>query len=205
MDGVLTHHDTMSYLVRGRLLRNPLRLIPALPFVAAMALLRKHPRAHGVTLRTLVTLGLAGMPADLYADLARATAQHLARGGTWAMDDGIAAIRAHLADGDAVTITTGCELALATAFLEEYGLAQVPIAASLYRPGRRYHHNFEATKVATLESMGVDLPHALLYTDSTADLPLARLVAATRLVNPDEHTLRAFAAAGVAAEPLRWT
>lgn len=204
MDGVLTHHDTMSYLVRGRLLRNPLRLIPALPLVAAMTVLRRRPRAHGVTLRSLVTIGLTGMPADAYAILARATAQHLARGGTWALDDGIAAIRAHVAAGDEVTITTGCELALAVAFLEEFGLASVPIAASLYRPGRPYHHNFEAAKVTTLESMGVDLPNALFYTDSTADLPLARLVASTRLVNPDELTIRQFTDAGVEFETLRW-
>jgi phosphatidylglycerophosphatase C len=208
LDGVLANGDSMSSLVRRRLFSNPFRLALAAPLVAAMSAFKGRPVPRGLMARSVVRVALLGVDPAEYAVTAHSTGIALAETPGWPIRAGIDAVRAHLAAGDRVTVTTGCEEHLARGFLMGVGLGEVPLVGSRFRPrdlpGTMYAHNYGAAKLSGLRSLGVPVERSMFYTDSIADLPVAAMAESVRLVNPDEGIRQAYFLAGVSFDHVRW-
>lgn len=195
LDGVLTTHDTMGHFGRSRLGRKPARLAVAIPF---LLLTRVHalPAVSAWAAGVVTRITLGAMPHADYVAEADAVGSALATVPGFVMADGVAALRAHVDAGDTVVICTGSEVSLIRGFLRELDLGDVTLYSSEFaHDGRRVvmvRHNVGRVKVETLASLGLPIAEAIFYTDSVADLPLARVAAHTHLINPDGRTRRAF-------------
>ncbi|MFE4950183.1 HAD family hydrolase [Leifsonia sp. NPDC056665] len=207
LDGVLIHGDTMGALVLGRLREHPLRLFAALPlFVAAQILpgtSLRRARLH----RVLVSLALRGLDRDSYIMLARRTGLRLALRGS-PNRQAIAELK-RLASEHQVVVATASEFHLARAYIDAIGLPGVRVLASqLGFDGASPHlvvHNVGAMKVESLRTNGYNLHRFELYTDSTSDLPLARVANKTTLINPSRRSTRRFRSQIPSAEIHRWS
>jgi phosphatidylglycerophosphatase C len=207
-DLTLTRWDTADRFFRWLLKRSAWRLaliVLALPFVAPLLLsatTRKWPIRFAVWVATL------GRSDD---DLARLVGEHV--DAVFAepvfLEDGLAQLRSHLAQGHRVVIATGCLEPLARTLLQRAGFGHVPLVASTLRPflgGRvRDRHCFGANKVPMLSERGFAPPWDVAYTDHHADLPVLQLSRVRFLVSPKRDCLaRIERALAAKATVLAW-
>lgn len=201
LDGVLSRTDTMATLVFARLRRRPW-LAGSVALLALAAALagptgRLRPRCN----RAIVHLALAGVSEEEYLQLADAVARRLAAREGNAPETIVEALRESAAGG-AVVVSTATERWLAQRYLAEIGITGVQVHASQLRflaDGARFAaHNVGEAKVDAFRAAFPDDRIAVLHTDSSSDLPLARRSTETVLVRPSRRTLRAFIRAGVA-------
>ncbi|WP_109211296.1 MULTISPECIES: haloacid dehalogenase-like hydrolase [Microbacterium] len=207
MDGVLTRHDSMAALIIRRLRAAPWRFAAAVPLVltalAASPWGEVRPRVN----RALVRLALRNVSPLQYVRLAGETAEALAADPDIGRHTIVAVLRQSHARTRAIVVTAS-EKTLARSYLDALGLNDVEVLASTLTVERRGllmgSHNVGARKVQSLRAAGVALDQAVLYTDSASDLPLARAVRHTVLVNAGTRSTRAFRRAPeVSAESLR--
>ena len=195
LDGVLVETDAFTQLVITALRRRPWRLLPAAALTAARLALPRHGHRRLQLNRALVRLALRGVDEADYASLAGSTGVQLGRGAA-PIRALIEAAQRHREAGSRVIVVTATEHRIARSYLDTVGLAEVELLGTevAFRNGtsaRISQYNVGEQKVSALLGLGIDLSTCLLYTDSAADLPLMRRVAAVVLVNPDRGTRRA--------------
>jgi len=208
LDGVLTHRDTMSHVVIRRFAQHPLRIPFGAPMLALSLLLPAVSGTRAKLNRRLVALALRGLQHTDYNAIADDAGDRLALSPRWPVLTAIARVKHHVELGDRVIVTTASERRLARQYLDAVGLGAVELFASELRATYSglafYSHNYGSEKVATLERAGVPLADAILYTDSSSDLPLALRCRATTLVNASTATLRRFRALLPHTTPATW-
>ena len=184
LDGVIARHDTMSELIRRRLRSRPGRILQAIVPAIAWLVLGGIPAMQIRMSRAIGTIALSGIDGDDYTALATALGAELGKSPMWVLEPGVAAAQQHLSAGDDVIVTTGTEEILSRAFLDAAGLADAKLIATRLRfdgaKVRYVHHNLGRHKVGGLVGRRIDL----FYTDSSLDLPVARLADRTVLINP---------------------
>lgn len=200
LDGVLLRGDTMAHLVKTALARRPWRMPAALALLLCARAVPGHSCARAASNRALVRLALRGVPESHYLELVADTAHRLS---DTSADQGlIDEAIAHRASGARVLVVTATERSLAEAYLSVVGLEDVEVLASsisFRQQPRLDTHNVGPAKVEAARQAGADLSSALLYTDSSSDLPLMRAVREVVLVNPGRSTQRAVRRAKLAA------
>ncbi|WP_082072279.1 HAD family hydrolase [Microbacterium azadirachtae] len=207
LDGVLSRSDTMASVVFDRLRRRPWLVVPVGILALASACVSSggphRPRVH----RAIVHIALQGLSLTGYRSLARRVARKLAHrhGNT---DPLIVGRARRTATNGACLITTATEEFLAICYLEELGIQGATLHASRFefrQHGPRFSfHNIGHHKAARLPP---PLSHGAidaLYTDSSSDLPLARLSRNTILIEPSARTVRRFQRSGIPYGIRRW-
>lgn len=110
-DGVLSSVDSMTVLVTRHLRQRPLRLLMALPIVAAHLCAGSVPRVQAaLSRRRLVSHALAGSTAQAVQAECRALGEEMAQHREWRNDDVLARLRAHVDAGHHVVICTATRL-----------------------------------------------------------------------------------------------
>jgi len=207
LDGVLTTGDTMAELITARLLRQPLRLIVAIPLFLAALMARPHGRLRPALNRGLVLLALRGLTDHDYSALAAQFGRELGARPRFRRDRAVREA-AEAATRMRTVVVTASEHMLARAYLDAVGLSGCELLASSRSPGggrvRLAQHNIGAAKVAAVRAAGIDPSECSLHTDSSSDLPLAEAVATVTLVNPSARTIRVIRDRVPQLEIVRW-
>ena len=207
LDGVLSRRDTLGFLVVLRLRRRPVRaVVCAAMSLVSLACLPYGRFRPGIN-RAIVGVALNGVSPAEYHSLAARTVRRLIGDSRTVSSEAISAVRWATSEGQAFVVT-GSEGQLARRYLQEIGLQGVHVQASALSVSdggaRLTHHNVGAAKVMGLRAAGVDLAEATLYTDSAADLELARAVRHTVLVNPSWFTRFTLARRNCSFQVVRW-
>lgn len=183
-DGVLIHGDTFGMFMRGRFARAWWRR--GLVLLASPWLLLVLPFSWRRVVRALVHIGLLGVGAARYCELAQAFAATLVHRPHQFCREGVGRLRAHLAAGERVVIVTGCEDTLVRGVLDGLGVDGVEVLASRLCAGRlgmrSAWHNVGQHKVELLAQHGIEAWH-VAYSDSQQDLPMLALAEEPVLVN----------------------
>jgi phosphatidylglycerophosphatase C len=188
-DLTLTRWDTADRFFRWLLRRNPWRLalvLVAVPVVGplfALRATRKWPVRFAVWVATL------GRSNPDLEPLAREHVDAVFAGTEPVfLDQGLARLRQHLAQGHRVVIATGCLEVLARELLRRGGHGDVALVASTLRPflgGLAVdRHCFAENKIPMLSERGFAPPWSVTYTDHHCDLPVLRLSRERYLVSP---------------------
>ena len=208
LDGVLSHRDTMSHVVIRRFAQHPLRIPLGLPMLAASLLLDPTNDNRAKLNRRLVALALRGLQHTDYNAIADTAGERLALSPHWPVLAAIARAGHHLELGDRVIVTTASERRLARRYLDAVGLGTVELFASELKATFTglacVTHNYGVQKVVALDRARIDLADALLYTDSSSDLPLALRCRETVLVNASSATARRLAPLVPRLTSVRW-
>lgn len=190
---MIARGDTMANLVRRLLIRRPWRALVAAPLLPLWIALSASTTLRGRVSRALVRISCGGLSETEYQAEATDHGKRLASQQRWVIEAGVAQVRREQ-QHKKVIVTTGTELTLARAFLDAVGLQDVELCASeleFTRTSARYRvHNYGKRKVTVLETVGWELHHSHLYTDSIADLALAQRARWTILVNPSRRDRR---------------
>lgn len=183
-DGVLIHGDSFGMFLRDRYAHAWWR--KGLVLLLAPGLLLVLPFSWRRVVRVLVRIGLLGVGAARYRELAEAFAEQLVHRPRQFLRDGLGALRMHAATGDRVVVVTGCEDALVRGVLAGLGVDGVEVLASRLRAGRfgmrAEWHNVGRHKVESLARHGI-AAWQLVYTDSSHDLPMLAVATEPVLVN----------------------
>lgn len=183
----------MFELLKSQLLRSPSKVLRALPYLMKSAFGDRptKTRANGV----LMEIAVASLTQEQYAALVEDAAKQLANNTRFVQPDAVAEVKKHQSTGT-VLIITGSERQMARAYLNNLGLTDVEIESSeldFSGPNAKLTaHLIGPAKVARLEELGIPVASLPFYTDSRADLPVARLAAHTTLVNPNTKTRVAY-------------
>ncbi len=192
LDGVLARKDTFTVFVRRSLRAVSWRLPLAAPALPALAATGEQPALRGWLARHVVRVALLGASLDEATETLADLGREFAANPGWLYAEGIACAKHHLAEGHRVIVVTGSERHLARALLDGVGLGAAELLASELVESRGglelSPHNYGANKGRALEAAGVRLPWAVMYTDSTADLPTLRQTTLQVLVNPTKAT-----------------
>lgn len=195
LDGVLSRRDTMATLVIRVLRTRPWRVLAVVPLVVAAAAASPAGDLRPRLNRALVRIALRGMTRETYDRLARSTGAALAGNPRVPSEPLRARVRQEL-ERARVVVVTASEQTLARAFVDGLGLTSVEVIGSRLRDDgaglRIAFHNVGRHKVGSLRLRGLTLDGATLYTDSASDLPLARVVWRTVLVNGGMRSRRLF-------------
>lgn len=208
-DGVLMRGDAYTRFVRSRLRRSWWRLSIALVAVPLLLPLTGIRSLRMPVAGVFVRIGLLGVGAARYREMARAFAAELVQRPRIFIRDGIAAMRRHVVDGDRVVIVTGCEETLARAIFEAIGLHDLEIIASRLREGRlgmrKDVHNIGARKPVQIAAHGLAETWDIAYSDSSRDIPMLRAAREAVLVNAGPQTVkRVEAALGRTVRRVDW-
>lgn len=177
-DGVIVAGDSFAAWLRLVGLKPPLRRLAGW-LVAPIGLpLMAFPSTLSLGARLFLHVAVRGAdPAALRGSL-EAWGRSLARRPGKVIDDGVSALRGHLAAGDRVAVVSGTESTLLRAVLDELGVHGVNIVASELdltgRSARVRRHCFGEGKLRALAAAGIAPPWDLAYSDSPNDLPLLR-------------------------------
>jgi len=208
LDGVLSHRDTMSHVVIRRFAQHPLRIPFGLPMLAASLLHDPTNDNRAKLNRRLVALALRGLQHTDYNAIADSAGDRLALAPHWPVLAAIARAGHHLELGDRVIATTASERRLARRYLDAVGLGAVELLASELKAtftGLAFvTHNYGVQKVVALDRARIDLADAILYTDSSSDLPLALRCRETVLVNASAATARRLSPLVPRLTRVRW-
>jgi phosphatidylglycerophosphatase C len=194
-DLTLTRWETAARFFKAALRAQPWRMavvVLAAPVLLPLLALRRTRRLPVRFAVWMATFGRSGTQLDR---LAQAHADAVfAAGEAVFIEDAVACLRTHLANGDRVVIATGCWEPLARALLARGGLAEVPLVASTLRPWLggwvSDQHCLGPNKIPLLTARGYPPPWAMAYTDHHADLPLLRNSAQWCLVSPKPECVR---------------
>lgn len=201
LDGVLSRHDLLTALVVARLRRRPIAAFASLPAIIRRTASR-DPERRAELGRRLFARAFAGVDIGEFRGSARTLGAGLAR---WAIPDGAARLLDHRAAGATVVVATASERHVVEGFLSAAGIVPDLLLASEVddaAPLRLATHLVGEAKLAALRAAGVSLDGALFYTDSIADLPVARAAGRTVLVNAATPTRGAFA--DLEVESVSW-
>lgn len=191
LDKVLLGGDASALFLLGRLRQSPVRLLPLLlaaPVLVPAAIL---PGLRPLAARAMTRLAVAGHDRTDVEAAASAYREALVRRPRAAVVDAIAAVRAHLADGDEVVVATGCEETLARGYLRAVGLDRIDVVGSTgsFLPPR-VERAMGEWKVRLLTARGYPPPWAAVYSDSASDLPLFSGTPRPVLVNAARRAAR---------------
>lgn len=196
LDGVITRKDTFTRLIVRELVRDPLRLLRALPVAATMVMGRK-PEAS----RRIAEIALVGMTDTRYGALARQLGRRLAHDERWMRSATVRRIRRQHGSGARIVVATATERRLAEALLAAADIPCDLLSASLLEatPSGLIvgDHRVGARKPEALLELGVPIASAVFVTDSMTDLPMAEVAASVVLIGASGRTRRRFRAAGV--------
>lgn len=194
-DHTLTSWDSSERFFRWLLKRGPWRLLlltASFPFLAPLLLIkstRKLPLKFAVWTATLWRSNGA-----ISALAKRHVAEFVARQQPLVLQDAIRQLNGHLAQGHRVVVATGSLEMLAREFLDQSGLAHIPLVGSSLKPlmwGMVVHeHCYGPRKISMLTQRGYPPPWDTTYTDHECDLPVIGLSTACFLVNPRPKTIR---------------
>ena len=210
-DETLLRFDSVGNFLRQRIGRSWWRLavmVLLTPILLPLVIIRAT-RWRGA--RVFLWLATVGMSAQQLLQAYENYAQRcLQAGGRWCANaDGIACLRAHLAQGDRVVIVTGAITELVATLCRVYSIPAKEIVGSSLRPfaggwvGDR--HCYAENKVTMLNEIGIRAPWQIVYTDSDADLPLLRGAEQRFLINPKPYKHdRIRAELGDSVQVLRW-
>lgn len=207
-DGVLVAGDSFASVLRGLIIERWWRRVLALA-VAPLALpLLLSDRGKSAGAAIYMRIALLGTEADAFEARVRDFAQALARNPSRVHAEAVAALGAHLDQGDRVLVVSGSEQRLVDQVLAALGIRGAEVVASLLvRERGRWRvqrHCFGVRKVEALRSMGLET-WDVAYTDSLADLPMLAGARRAVLVNADTTMLeQATRRLGRAPERLRW-
>ncbi|BCW44900.1 HAD family hydrolase [Arthrobacter sp. StoSoilB5] len=205
LDGVLIRTDTMAALISRRLAARPWRLVAAFPVFLIAVLSPSESTRRPRMNRLLVSIALRGMNRASYDRFAVEVARDLASG-TAVVHEAVEACRAASANGPTAVVTAS-EETLARAYMNFVGLAHVALLASRLdfpEHPRLSHHNVAHAKVAAVKEAGFTLRCATLYTDSASDLPLAREVENTVIVNANARSTALLQSASRSHRSVNW-
>lgn len=194
-DHTLTSWDSSDRFFRWLLRRGPWRLMlltASFPFLAPLLLFnstRKLPVKFAVWAATL------GRSNDAISALAKVhVTEFVARQQPLVLQDAIHQLNCHVAQGHRVVVATGSLEVLAREFLDQSGLAHIPLVGSSIMPlmwGMVVNeHCYGPRKIPMLTQRGYPPPWDMTYTDHECDLPVIRQSAACFLVNPQPKTIR---------------
>ncbi|AQP49359.1 hypothetical protein BW730_12565 [Tessaracoccus aquimaris] len=202
LDGVITTRDTLTALIVERLRSRPGRALRAIPHAATRLFCRgaaRHDRA-----RAVVGHALAGLGLDEYERLAATVGARLGSDSRWIRRAVCERLRSRHAAGARIVIATASEELLVRALLEGAGVPFDLLSATTLGTGRSGlrvdDYRIGPRKATALLQAGVRIDEATFVTDSTTDLPTARLAASVELVGASRRTSAAFRRAGVAAD-----
>lgn len=191
-DGVLIKHDSTVEFVRRRIRRSPWLVVPMLPTAICYLSARRVPTARSFFAKALIGIVLAGRDVHSAERELRSLGRELGASSTWPLRDGVEAARAMAAGGHRVVVVSAGLTPLVRAFLDECGLQRADVIASGVSPAwsgsRMAPHNFHRRKVESVGRAGFAAPWAVVYSDSTDDLPLMMRAARVVLVNPSTTT-----------------
>jgi phosphatidylglycerophosphatase C len=208
-DGVLVAGDSFAGWLRREGLRPPMRRVAAGLLAPVGLPLMAFPPTLPFAARMFLEVAVRGAdPGALRASL-EAWGRSLAKRPGKLIADGVQALRAHCAAGDAVVVVSGTESTLLRAVLDEIGLGEVGVVASeLDFDGpavRLRRHCFGPRKLVALAGAGIVPPWDVAYSDSAHDLPLLSGAREAVCVNwrAADHA-RARAALGDAVRFVDW-
>lgn len=192
LDGVITRHDTMTAFVTERLVRRPTR-IPLAIEISRELNRTVHASAQRANLGLqLVALAFGDADPEDYAARARAFARRIAADPDWINPQAVEIIRTRLDAGEDVLVLTGSERTVARELLTALGCPDVVVVGSELRTlaldgdgvSGLDPHLYGPAKVEAWEQLGYAGRNFEFFTDSIADLPLARLATRLTMVNP---------------------
>ena len=177
-DGVIVAGDSFAAWLRREGFKPPLRRLAGWLLAPVGLPLMAFPSTLSFGARLFLRAAVHGAePVALRASL-EAWGRGLARRPGKVIGDGLAALRAHVAQGDRVVLVSGTESTLLRAVLDELGVHGVEIIASELELGGRSarvrRHCFGTGKLRALAAAGITPPWDLAYSDSPNDLPLLR-------------------------------
>lgn len=201
LDGVITTRDTLTALLVERLRSRPRGALRAIPHAAARLFCRgaaRHDRA-----RAVVGHALAGLDLSEYGRLAATIGARLGSDSRWIRRAVCERLRSRHADGARIVIATASEELLVRALLESADVPFDLLSATTLGTGRSGlrvdDYRIGPRKATALLEARVRICGATFVTDSTTDLPTARLAASVELVGASRRTSAAFRRAGITA------
>lgn len=207
-DGVLVAGDSFASVLRRLIAQRWWRRALALA-VAPLALpLLLSDRGKGAGAAIYLRVALLGAGAGELDARLRDYGQALARNPARVHADAVAALRAHLAQGDRVLVVSGSEQRLVDGVLAALDLRGIEVVASrlAHERGRWRveRHCYGRRKVEALGELGL-AAWDVAYSDSLSDLPMLAGARRAVLVNADAAMVeRAARRLGRAPECLRW-
>ncbi len=194
-DHTLISWDSSDRFFRWLLKRGPWRLLlvlASIPLLAPLLLIkntRKQPIKFAVWAATL------GRSNDALNALAKThVTEIVAMRQPVVLQDAISQLHHHLALGHRVVVATGSLEVLAREFLDQSGLATIPLVGSSLKPlmwGMVAHeHCYGPRKIPMLSRRGYPPPWVATYTDHECDLPVIGQSAECFLVNPRPKAIR---------------
>jgi phosphatidylglycerophosphatase C len=194
-DHTLTSWDTAERFFRWLLRRSPLRtglVVVSLPILAPLLLSRWTRK---IPIRFAVWLATLGRSLE---DVRVLVEQHVLEivgsQQRLILKDAANRLEQHLEQGHEVVVATGSLEVLARAYLDNSGLAHVPLVGSSLRPlfwGMvSREHCYGVRKIPMLTERGFPPPWATTYTDHQSDLPVIGHSAECFLVNPKPKAVR---------------
>lgn len=208
-DGVLVAGDSFAGWLRREGFAPPLRRLLAVLAAPLGLLLLRWERTRPLGARLFLHLAVFGAAPDAMRRSLDAYGRALAQRADRIIDDGLAALREHLAAGDRVIIVSGTETTLLFAILDELHVHGVEVVASqldFERVSIRVtRHCFGAAKLSALRSAGITPPWDVAYSDSASDLPMLREAAQPVCVNwPETERALAERVLGPRARFVSW-
>ena len=205
-DHTLTARDSFGLFCRWLLRRSPWRYALVLLTLPVTAPLMAWRRTRRPPVQFIVWVATLGMRHESLADF---IAAHLDEFRAPLLEQGMARVARHLADGHRVVIATGSLEALARANLSAAGHGAIDVVGSTMR-GRlgglvadRHCHGHR--KIEMLAERGYPPPWDYVYTDNSADLPILREAKAGFLIDPKASCrARVAQALGRELEVLPW-
>ena len=191
-DGVLYRGDSFSALMREHLRRQWWRVALAAPLLLLVAPFAAWRRTRRRALRFVVHLAFLGIAEARYRQMAQEFGRSLGADAARFIEDGLHAIKRHVASGARVVVISGCEETLLRAILDELGLRDIELIASRLVGGRFGMrvgvHTFGPEKVRQLAQRGIHPPWDVAYSDSSTDAPMLVAARSSVLVNAKRAT-----------------
>jgi phosphatidylglycerophosphatase C len=209
-DHTLTASDSFAGFCRWLLRRQWWRqaiVIAVAPFLAPLLLLKSSRR---IPVRFAVWVSTLGVTADQLPQLVHSYLRsHLARGGSFVLQDGLDRVAMHRESGHEVIIATGALELLARAICDSVGLEEIVVVGSSLRRALgglvADQHCFGARKIPMLTERGYPPDWEFVYTDHYADVSILARARQPFLVNPRRDTInRVTAALGVTPSIRQW-
>ena len=194
-DHTLTPCDSSIRFFHWLLKRSPWRKVLVMASIPFLAPLLFGKSTRNLPVKFAVWTATLGRSDDTVSALVKEhVAEIVARQQPLILQDAIRQLHHHLVQGDRVVVATGSLEVLAREFLDQSGLAHIPLVGSTLKPFLRgmvaNEHCYGHRKISMLTQRGYPPPWVATYTDHECDLPVMRQSAACFLVNPRPKAIR---------------
>jgi len=194
-DHTLTPCDSSIRFFHWLLKRSPWRKVLVMASIPFLAPLLFGKSTRNLPVKFAVWTATLGRSDDAVSALVKEhVAEIVARQQPLILQDAIRQLHHHLVQGDRVIVATGSLEVLAREFLDQSGLAHIPLVGSTLKPFLRgmvaNEHCYGHRKISMLTQRGYPPPWVATYTDHECDLPVMRQSAACFLVNPRPKAIR---------------